>query len=62
MVILGLSAMGGYTPAPGFLEAAGQQFEALLPEFGVQVPLCRADCLQLSWNKGWVQGTEPKKV
>ena len=38
MVILGLSGMGDYNPPRDFLAAAGQQFEALLPEFGIQVP------------------------
>ena len=40
MVILGLSSLGDYKPSPQFLAAAGRQFEALLPEFGVQVPTC----------------------
>ena len=40
MVILGLSSLGDYKPSPEFLAAAGRQFEALLPEFGVQVPTC----------------------
>ena len=37
MMMLGLAAAQSYTPPAEFLAAAAEQFEALLPEFTVQV-------------------------